>query len=390
MNSYTIQPQQTSDPKVSVLMAVYNGERYLREAIESILAQTFTDFEFLIVNDGSTDSSRDIVLSYHDSRIRLIDNPENMGLTKSLNRGLSLARGEYVARQDADDRSHALRLEKQIAFMNVHQDVVLIGTQARIIDENGRTLKSRNSYRAQTYLGILFQFLFENPFIHSSVMFQKKVILEHFRGYDESLYYNQDFHLWSSLLPSFFALNVPEPLIDLRRNPFSITQLTPSKKEAFKQNLYKGVLKHKANITIILGSDSDYIDFPAIYYRINDPFIDGHHPQAYKAINRVLVMYNKFKIKYPESDDNTELRKILINVLDNILQYLALYNKKAALRSYISLLFISRGSILTSSPKIFGLIFFNKSRIIRIFIDRLRRISSRCEFLFHWTTNGKD
>src|SRR3990170_6306785 len=104
------------NPEITVLMSVYNGERFLREAIESILNQTYRDFEFLIINDGSTDSSREIILSYNDPRIRLIDNELNIGLTRSLNKGLRLARGKYIARQDADDISFRKRLEKQVAF----------------------------------------------------------------------------------------------------------------------------------------------------------------------------------------------------------------------------------------------------------------------------------
>ena len=92
-------------PKVTVLMSVYNSEKFLRESINSILEQTFKDFEFLIINDGSTDSSREIILSYNDPRITLFDNKNNIGLTKSLNKGLDLAKGEYIARQDADDIS---------------------------------------------------------------------------------------------------------------------------------------------------------------------------------------------------------------------------------------------------------------------------------------------
>ena len=98
-------------PKVSVLMSVYNGERYLREAVESILNQTFTDFEFIIIDDGSTDSSRAILASFDDPRIVLLQNETNIGLTRSLNEGLSLARGKYIARQDADDASLLERLE---------------------------------------------------------------------------------------------------------------------------------------------------------------------------------------------------------------------------------------------------------------------------------------
>src|SRR5215467_8249434 len=104
-------------PKVTVLLTVYNGERYLHEAIDSILGQTFQDFEFLIINDGSTDGTRELILSYHDRRIRLIDNEYNIGQTRSLNRGLVLAMGQFLARQDADDISEPDRLASQVAFL---------------------------------------------------------------------------------------------------------------------------------------------------------------------------------------------------------------------------------------------------------------------------------
>ena len=104
--------------RVTVLMPVYNAELFLSEAIESILRQTWSDFEYLIINDGSTDNSRKIISSFRDPRIRLVDNPSNLGLTKSLNKGLELAEGEYIARQDADDISHPKRLERQVQFLN--------------------------------------------------------------------------------------------------------------------------------------------------------------------------------------------------------------------------------------------------------------------------------
>ena len=121
-----------NDPKISVVMAVYNGEKYLREAIDSILNQTFKDFEFIIVNDGSTDRTREILESFIDPRIVLI-HQEHMGLTKSLNRGIALAKGKYIARQDADDISMAERLEKQFNFLESHENVALLGTAGHII-----------------------------------------------------------------------------------------------------------------------------------------------------------------------------------------------------------------------------------------------------------------
>src|SRR5581483_9504087 len=117
-----------SKPIVTVLMSVYNGERYLREAIESILVQTWQDFELVCINDGSTDQSREIVLSFNDPRIRLVDNEQNLGLAKSLNKGLMLARGNLIARQDADDISEPDRLLKQVAFLEQWSEIVLVGS----------------------------------------------------------------------------------------------------------------------------------------------------------------------------------------------------------------------------------------------------------------------
>ena len=124
------------NPKVAVLMSVYNGEKYLREAINSILSQTFNDFEFLIINDGSTDGTADILKSYTDSRIKIINNEKNIGLTKSLNKGLKIAKGEYIARQDADDISMPERLKEEVAFLEIHKDYAVVGTFVKILNEN--------------------------------------------------------------------------------------------------------------------------------------------------------------------------------------------------------------------------------------------------------------
>src|SRR3989337_2996755 len=122
--------------KVSVIMSVYNGERHLRESVDSILNQTFQDFEFIIINDGSKDQSKYILESYKDERIKLIHN-KNMGLTKSLNIGISIAKGKYIARQDADDISEPERLKTQYDFMEANPGLGLIGSQFEVIKENG-------------------------------------------------------------------------------------------------------------------------------------------------------------------------------------------------------------------------------------------------------------
>ena len=124
-------------PKISVLMCVYNDEDWLKNSIDSIVNQTFTDFEFVIVNDGSTDNSLEIINSYSDDRIRIINNEENLGLPKSLNRGLNLCKSELIARMDADDISMNNRLEKQYKYLKKNKEIALIGGQAEYIDSDG-------------------------------------------------------------------------------------------------------------------------------------------------------------------------------------------------------------------------------------------------------------
>lgn len=163
-----------TEPLVTVLMSVFNGEKYLREAIDSILTQTFSDFEFLIINDASTDRSREIILSYLDPRIRLIDNEENIGLTRSLNKGIDLAKGKYIARMDADDVSMPERLEKQVRFMEENPDIAVLGSWAYGIDGTGRI---NAEFRTPICEEIIFKDLFfSNPLIHGSVMFDKKFV----------------------------------------------------------------------------------------------------------------------------------------------------------------------------------------------------------------------
>ncbi|MBH8566029.1 glycosyltransferase [Nostoc sp. CENA67] len=208
-------------PKVTVLMPVYNGEIYLQEAIDSILSQTFQDFEFLIINDGSTDSTREIICSYDDPRIRLIDNDCNLGLTQSLNKGLKLAEGEFIARQDADDISEPERLAKQVTFLETHPEVALVGTWYKDIDPQGKLIEKRNLPCNSTQ--IRWEILFYCPFVHSAVMFHKYTILEQIGFYDEAYSYAQDYDLWWRIARSLKMINLNEYLVNLRINPSSMT-----------------------------------------------------------------------------------------------------------------------------------------------------------------------
>ena len=209
-------------------MSVYNGEKYLHEAIDSVLNQTFTNFEFIIINDGSTDTTADILNSYTDPRIKIITNSQNIGLTKSLNIGLKKCHGEYIARQDADDISLPTRLLKESRFLDENQNIVLIGSLAAIIDSQNKILKTKK--KSINPLVIKFKLLINNSFLHPSIMFRRELILKN-SGYNEIFRFAQDYDLYSRLSLKYSLANIPEVLIYYRLNPNSITSNLSSRKE---------------------------------------------------------------------------------------------------------------------------------------------------------------
>ena len=214
-------------PKVTVLMPVYNGEQYLREAIDSILWQTFQDFEFLIIDDGSSDNSMDIINSYQDTRIILVKNESNLGLVLTLNKGLSLAKGEYIARMDADDVSFCDRLEKQVDFLESHSDVCLLGTNAQIINSEGH-LQGLCKVVSGNEL-IKWQMCFTCPFIHPSVIFRSKIISK-VDGYTSQAikgrekYSGEDYDLWRKISKISQVDNLQNTLIYLRKHNSNLTK----------------------------------------------------------------------------------------------------------------------------------------------------------------------
>lgn len=218
-----------STPLVSVLLAVYNGGLLLDEAIHSILAQTFTDFELLVIDDGSTDDSSQRAASFNDPRIRILRNETNIGLTRSLNRGLAEARGEYVARQDADDISLPNRLAAQVEFLRSNPSVVLVGTSAVRINPKGTRIGTNDM--PTTHEAIRWASLVDNPFLHTSVMFRRAVVQEA-GGYDEEFVVCQDYALWNRLAAKNRVANLPERLVLMREHESSMTRSQTTKTDA--------------------------------------------------------------------------------------------------------------------------------------------------------------
>jgi len=211
------------NPRVSVLMSVYNGERYLREAVESILDQTFADFEFIIVDDGSTDNTWQILQSYAASepRIVLVQNETNVGVPGSLNRGLGLARGQYIARMDADDVSLPERLAKQVAFLDEHDEVGVVGCAIHVIDADGSPTRVK---RYPTMHGpLMWALCFSTSLAHPTAVFRKAVV-ERVGGYDNALVANQDRDLWQRLSSVTHFANLPDVYLLYRRHPHKVSR----------------------------------------------------------------------------------------------------------------------------------------------------------------------
>lgn len=202
-------------------MPVYNAERFVREAIESILAQTYADFELIIINDGSTDRSEEIIRSFSDSRIHLISQ-SNAGVIGALNAGLKVARGIYIARMDADDISESTRLEKQVNFLKGNPDIALCGTWATTIDEKGVEI-GKYEYPPINHTSIRQIMVRRNPFIHPSIMFTKKAI-ESVGIYDPRYKHAEDYELWTRMAARSKTANIPERLLRYRILEGSITR----------------------------------------------------------------------------------------------------------------------------------------------------------------------
>jgi glycosyltransferase involved in cell wall biosynthesis len=201
-------------------MAVHNGEQHLRASIESILRQTFRDFELVIVDDGSTDGTAAILDAYEDDRIVLHRSSSNVGLTASLNRGLEQAQGRYVARQDDDDISEPDRLERQVSFLEANGKVALLAGAYRRIDGEG-TVTATRTVPTDT-AAIRWRLLFLNAFTSSSVVFRRDVVTR-LGGYDEDFPFAQDYDLWSRIARTEPVAALTAPLVRYRHEETSMT-----------------------------------------------------------------------------------------------------------------------------------------------------------------------
>ncbi len=211
-------------PKVSVIMPVFNASTYLGEAIQSILNQTFTDFEFIILNDGSTDQSEQVILSFADKRIRYVKNDRNSGVIFTLNKGIDMAQGEWIARMDGDDISDSRRFEKQLEYLNTHAGSVVLATRISLINEKGDISGVWKDDEAAITCPQIRAWLPRNNCIAHPTIMMRTAVLKKYR-YHENQLHSEDYDLWLRLVSDGIDIHkLNEPLLNHRIHTSSVTR----------------------------------------------------------------------------------------------------------------------------------------------------------------------
>jgi glycosyltransferase involved in cell wall biosynthesis len=292
---------QQNDPKITVLMPAYNADKYIYAAICSVLDQTFTDFELLIINDGSTDDTEKIIRAFSDKRIRLI-NQSNQGIAAALNMGLLNANADLVARFDADDICMRDRLSAQYDFLAEHLEYIIVGSDADYIDMNGEFVFT---CRLPAHSDEEIRELTANrcPFIHSAVMFRKAAIMEA-GGYDTHAYAFQDHLLWSKVIRKGKACNLSQALLQVRLNPESISIDERWRTKRFREiksgSIRKGSVTEEEGqeiLCILKEQNNPKIKEGSYYSLLGKKYLwDNHQPGKARANLRKAIRIHPARI----------------------------------------------------------------------------------------------
>ena len=270
--------------KISVLLSTYNAEKYIYDAIKSVLNQSFQDFELIIIDDASTDRTVSIIERFNDKRIKLIKNTENRGLTVNLFNALYIAKGELIARMDADDVCFIDRFKEQVDFLDSNKKIDIVGSNVIIIDENNNIIGASNVFLKNRQ--IKSELLLINTLFHSSVMFRKSSLIDNNINYDISYKTCQDFKLWSDCVGKLKFANIKKPLLKYRvlstgisrkekkNKTIRINSVLPIYKELYEKynikiedkyfdvilNLFHDVAK-KQDVTILIKSLNIFLKY---------------------------------------------------------------------------------------------------------------------------------
>lgn len=294
-------------PKVSVIMPAYNAGQYVIQAINSILNQTFNDFEFIIIDDCSTDDTVEKIVSFKDSRIKLYQNSANLKLSETLNYGLDLAKGEYIARMDADDIAYPSRFQKQVSYLDDNGDIAAIGTAITRIDKNG-FVGVRNVVTTNPAL-IRWRMHFSNQITHPTVMFRRSIITQNSLRYGQlpAWYKNkknitdikhlsEDYLLFGLISQKYLVSNIDEPLLYFREHADSVS------------NQHSGAqLRTACKVAKILADDIIDDDIPSnlidLMYLKNSSHLTDNLKKTSMLIDRLYNAHeNIYRLKGYELD----------------------------------------------------------------------------------------
>lgn len=269
-------------PLVSVLLAVYNGSLHIKEAVDSVLRQTYGNLELIVIDDGSTDNTAEIVAGFADPRVRLF-RQENRGVSASVNRGLAVALGRYIARQDHDDVWRPERLARQLSYLQANPQCMMVGTWAEIWDEGGPTGRML-AHPAESAL-LKLELLFNNPFVQSSVLIDREA-LDAVGGYSEDPRRQppEDYELWSRLARRYEVGNIQQPLVIYR-------EVAGSQSRSTDRNFWTRVLTIcSENMEALLGPgyDSGLIR-QAASLAVHYDFSAEIEPPSARALGRVMT-----------------------------------------------------------------------------------------------------
>lgn len=350
-------------PMISILMPVYNGEKYLREAIESILNQTYKKFEFIIINDGSMDKSVEIIQKYEDSRIRLIHNKENMGLIFTLNRGLDLANGKYIARIDADDISLPKRLKIQIDFMENNLDCGLCYTNGMMIDAKSNII-CREGWRNQD-VPLEWYLLWGNPIAHPSVLFRSEIIRYNNLRYNKKYLHAEDYDLWWRIALLTKICHIDSILIKYR-------VLATSAFHSNKRNAFSNALKsNKEYINYLISYTVP--DFQKYLTDFSSTVFDSKEYYPLKDVfDWQFKLYLILKQKYSFNEEDS--RNIEVDILKRMCDYIFKYSNVTRIRYLIEMLFLRKPRLVVKM----NMMIFNKAalKVISFFNRNLKKIKT--------------
>jgi hypothetical protein len=313
--------RMSSPPRVTVLMPVYNGEKYVGSAIESVLNQTFADFQFLIVDDSSTDRSADIIDAYRlkDPRIIVASNKKEKGIVGALNTGIEEARGEYIARMDQDDVSLPERMEKQVRFMDKHPDVGASGTWMKTL---GQTESRLWLPYPTDHEHIKIALLFYTSLAHPTVIMRRSFLEKHELRYEERFKNAEDYDLWERCALLFQLANIPEALLLYRLHAASMSRTLSSEQAELAT---KVVARQLGRLGIVPTDDELTIHSRVVF----GPFGEGDFANAAEAWLLKLVRANCSIRLYDPILFEREMQRIHFNICLNHGQVLEMHRQIA-------------------------------------------------------------